>query len=45
VVVFASVMYPAFFASNIVLAGQSLHGIAESAPVSRGIVLGALGRD
>jgi NCS1 family nucleobase:cation symporter-1 len=36
-------MYLAFFASNIVLAGQSLHGIADSVPVSAGIVVGALG--
>ncbi|NUR06862.1 MAG: cytosine permease [Nocardioidaceae bacterium] len=43
VVVIAAVMYLAFFASNIVLAGQSLHGIAEPVPVSAGIVLGALG--
>ena len=43
VVAIAAVMYLAFFASNIVLAGQSLHGIAEPVPVSWGIVLGALG--
>jgi NCS1 family nucleobase:cation symporter-1 len=43
VVVIAAVMYLAFFASNIVLAGQSLHGIAEPVPVSAGIVLGAVG--
>jgi purine-cytosine permease-like protein len=43
VVVIAAVMYLAFFASNIVLAGQSLHGIEDSVPVSTGIVLGALG--
>ena len=43
VVVIAAVMYLAFFASNIVLAGQSLHGIAEPVPVSAGIVVGALG--
>ena len=43
VVVIAAVMYLAFFASNIVLAGQSLHGIADGVPVSTGIVLGALG--
>lgn len=43
VVVIAAVMYLAFFASNIVLAGQSLHGIAEPVPVETGIVLGALG--
>ena len=43
VVAIAAVMYLAFFASNIVLAGQSLHGIAEPVPVSAGIVVGALG--
>ena len=43
VVVIAAVMYLAFFASNIVLAGQSLHGIAEGIPVSAGIILGAIG--
>lgn len=43
VVVIAAVMYLAFFASNIVLAGQSLHGIAEPVPVSTGIIIGALG--
>jgi purine-cytosine permease-like protein len=43
VVVIAAVMYLAFFASNIVLAGQSLHGIADPIPVEAGIVLGALG--
>jgi purine-cytosine permease-like protein len=43
VVVIAAVMYLAFFASNIVLAGQSLHGIIETVPVSVGIILGALG--
>ncbi|MFJ1571208.1 purine-cytosine permease family protein [Pseudomonas sp. NPDC088322] len=43
VVVIAGVMYIGFFASNIVLAGKSLHGVAESIPVSVGIVVGALG--
>ncbi len=43
VVVIAAVMYLAFFASNIVLAGQSLHGIFEGVPVYVGIILGALG--
>ena len=43
VVVIAAVMYLAFFASNIVLAGQSLHGIAEPIPVPVGIVIGAVG--
>ena len=43
VVVIAAVMYLAFFASNIVLAGQSLHGIFDGVPISAGIILGALG--
>jgi trigonelline permease len=43
IVVIAAVMYLGFFASNIVLAGQSLHGIAGSMPVNVGIVLGAAG--
>ena len=43
VVVIAGVMYIGFFASNIVLAGKSLHGVADSIPVPVGIVIGALG--
>lgn len=43
VVVIAGVMYIGFFASNIVLAGKSLHGVVDSVPVSVGIVIGALG--
>lgn len=43
VVVIAGVMYIGFFASNIVLAGKSLHGVVEAVPVSVGIVIGALG--
>ncbi|WP_263139643.1 cytosine permease [Pseudomonas sp. RIT-PI-AD] len=43
VVVIAGVMYVGFFASNIVLAGKSLHGVVESVPVPVGIVVGALG--
>ncbi|QCI13134.1 cytosine permease [Pseudomonas putida] len=43
VVVIAGVMYIGFFASNIVLAGKSLHGVVESVPVPVGIVVGALG--
>lgn len=43
VVVIAGVMYIGFFASNIVLAGKSLHGVVEAVPVSVGIVVGALG--
>jgi NCS1 family nucleobase:cation symporter-1 len=38
------VMYLGFFASNLVLAGQSLHGIADSVSVNDGVVLvGLLG--
>jgi NCS1 family nucleobase:cation symporter-1 len=36
-------MYVGFFASNIVLAGKSLHGIENGVPVPVGIVIGALG--
>jgi len=43
VVVIAGVMYIGFFASNIVLAGKSLHGVVEAVPVPVGIVIGALG--
>ncbi|MEE1926524.1 cytosine permease [Pseudomonas sp. 148P] len=43
VVVIAGLMYIGFFASNIVLAGKSLHGVADSVPVPVGIVVGALG--
>lgn len=43
VVVIAGVMYIGFFASNIVLAGKSLHGVVGAVPVSVGIVIGALG--
>ncbi|MFM0340631.1 purine-cytosine permease family protein [Paraburkholderia fungorum] len=43
VTVIAGVMYVGFFASNIVLAGKSLHGIESSIPVPVGIVIGALG--
>lgn len=43
VVVIAGVMYIGFFASNIVLAGKSLHGVADSVPVPVGIVIGAVG--
>ncbi|MDJ0394849.1 cytosine permease [Rhodococcus sp. G-MC3] len=42
VVVIAAVMYLGFFASNIVLAGQSLHGVVPAVPLSLGIVIGAL---
>ena len=43
VVVIAGVMYIGFFASNIVLAGKSLHGVVDAVPVPVGIVIGALG--
>lgn len=43
VTVIAGIMYVGFFASNIVLAGKSLHGIESSIPVPAGIVIGALG--
>ncbi|MFE7352256.1 purine-cytosine permease family protein [Streptomyces sp. NPDC057543] len=43
IVVVAAAMYIGFFASNIVLAGKSLHGLAPGVPVDAGIVLGALG--
>ncbi|WP_321916036.1 cytosine permease [Paraburkholderia sp. J11-2] len=43
VTVIAGIMYVGFFASNIVLAGKSLHGIQSSIPVPAGIVIGALG--
>jgi NCS1 family nucleobase:cation symporter-1 len=43
VTVIAGVMYVGFFASNIVLAGKSLHGIENSVPVPVGIVIGAIG--
>lgn len=43
VVAIAGIMYIGFFASNIVLAGQSLHGIADSVPLPVGIVIGAVG--
>ncbi|MBV4491852.1 purine-cytosine permease family protein [Pseudomonas oryzicola] len=43
VVVIAGVMYIGFFASNIVLAGKSLHGVVDVVPVPVGIVIGALG--
>ena len=43
VVVIAGVMYVGFFASNIVLAGKSLHGVVDAVPVPVGIVIGAIG--
>ncbi|NIE69006.1 cytosine permease [Burkholderia sp. Ax-1719] len=43
VTVIAGVMYVGFFASNIVLAGKSLHGIEASVSVPVGIVIGAVG--
>ncbi|WP_321958203.1 purine-cytosine permease family protein [Paraburkholderia bannensis] len=43
VTVIAGVMYVGFFASNIVLAGKSLHSIESSVSVPVGIVIGAVG--
>ncbi|MER7394341.1 cytosine permease [Streptomyces sp. NPDC000151] len=43
IVVVAAAMYVGFFASNIVLAGKSLHGLAPAVPVDAGILLGAAG--
>lgn len=43
VVSIAGVMYIGFFASNIVLAGKSLHGIVEHVPLSVGIIMGSIG--
>src|SRR5476649_2183777 len=43
VTVIAAVMYVGFFASNIVLAGKSVHGIASSVSVPVGVVIGAVG--
>ncbi|CAD6545819.1 purine-cytosine permease family protein [Paraburkholderia metrosideri] len=43
VTVIAGIMYVGFFASNIVLAGKSLHGVESSIPVPVGIVIGAVG--
>lgn len=43
VVVIAGVMYIGFFTSNIVLAGESLHGIAPGVPLPAGIILAAVG--
>jgi len=43
VVAIAGVMYVGFFTSNIILAGESLHGIAASVPLPVGIVIGAVG--
>ena len=42
IVFFAALIYVGFFISNIVLAGQSIHGLAPSVPLPAGIVIGAL---
>ncbi|UVJ41816.1 cytosine permease [Pseudomonas sp. LS1212] len=42
IVFFAAIIYIGFFISNIVLAGESIHGIVESVPLPAGIVIGAL---
>lgn len=43
VVIIAGIMYVGFFASNIILAGKSLHGVVSEVPVSAGIIVGAVG--
>ncbi|MFZ5961178.1 purine-cytosine permease family protein [Pseudomonas knackmussii] len=43
IVFFTALIYVGFFISNIVLAGESIHGIAPSIPLPAGILLGALG--
>ncbi len=43
VVAIAGIMYIGFFASNIVLAGKSLHGVVNPVPVPVGIIIGAVG--
>ena len=43
VVIIAGIMYVGFFASNIILAGKSLHGVVNDVPVSAGIIVGAIG--
>lgn len=42
IVFFAAVIYVGFFISNIVLAGESIHGMVESVPLPAGILIGAL---
>jgi len=42
IVFFAALIYIGFFISNIVLAGKSIHGLAEDVPMPAAIILGAL---
>jgi purine-cytosine permease-like protein len=42
IVFFAALIYVGFFISNIVLAGQSIHGMLPSVPLPAGVVIGAL---
>ncbi|MDE1167578.1 MAG: cytosine permease [Pseudomonas sp.] len=42
IVFFAAIIYVGFFISNIVLAGESIHGIVPAVPLPAGIVIGAL---
>ncbi|MCY1520869.1 Permease for cytosine/purine, uracil, thiamine, allantoin [compost metagenome] len=39
---FAAIIYVGFFISNIVLAGESIHGIAPSVPMPAAIIIGAI---
>ncbi len=42
IVLFAAVIYVGFFISNIVLAGESIHGIAPAVPLPAAIIIGAI---
>jgi NCS1 family nucleobase:cation symporter-1 len=42
IVFFAALIYVGFFISNIVLAGETIHGMAPSVPLPVGVVIGAL---
>ena len=42
IVFFAALIYVGFFISNIVLAGQSIHGMMPSVPLPVGVLIGAL---
>ncbi|WP_375741623.1 purine-cytosine permease family protein [Pseudomonas boanensis] len=42
IVFFAAIIYVGFFISNIVLAGESIHGIAPSVPMPAAIIIGAI---
>lgn len=42
IVFFTALIYVGFFISNIVLAGQSIHGLAPVVPLPAGILIGAL---